>query len=314
MAIPRNYRTSNPIVRDALADIPRAMGTKAGHVAMPDVPIPAEIVTSVSVVEHSLNLDDLRAPGTLAKEVTFEGSTSTEISVIEHAQKSTLDIRDIEAAGVYGVQMMAERASLHRQDIEDAKEFRIATLATTIANYDAAHSNAGDDLSAVGLRGMYAGWANPIKTAGFAPTDMILSPNAVTAFANNAEMQAWFGSKGEGFIDEAVIKAFFRIPGQVIVADYSRILGNGTAPTSFWPASFVLLVSNSQPSISNRVFGATPVVPYGAAFGKGGVITDVRTADLPGVEGLREVGAFQRYRPMGLNFNLAFFSSAVVGF
>jgi hypothetical protein len=69
MAIPREYATSNPLVRDALSRIPLPVGTRGGDFVAPDYPVDAEIVDNVTAAEHALNQDDLRAPDAEAKSV-----------------------------------------------------------------------------------------------------------------------------------------------------------------------------------------------------------------------------------------------------
>jgi hypothetical protein len=141
MAIPREYATSNPLVRDALSRIPLPVGTRGGDFVAPDYPVDAEIVDNVTAAEHALNQDDLRAPDAEAKSVRFEtGSTST-IRLTERALKTTMDARKIEEAGSRGVNLVADRLAMLRDDILDNKENRIATKALTAANYGASHKD-----------------------------------------------------------------------------------------------------------------------------------------------------------------------------
>lgn len=310
MPIPAETATSNPVVRDALQLIPNARGTKVGDIVMPDYSVDAETVDYQTAVEHSLNLDDLRAPDAEAKEVQFgEGALAT-ISVREHAQKSKVDKRKIEQAGARGVDILADRAALHRADIEDVKEYRIAQLSTSSANYGADHKSTGDDFSAAGIRSIIDGGRDAIVDDGyFDAGDLIIGAGTLRAFRVNPDLESWVGERGD--IDEAAIAQYLGV-NRVIVARYRRKIGNGTGVTEFWPLDFALLVSN-RPTLSTRTFGATIVTPYGATFGRNGVLTDVRTADISGTEGLMEVAAYQRYRPVLLNDNLAFLWYGITG-
>lgn len=316
MAIPNAYPTSNRLVRDALAAIPISNGNRIGDFVAPDVTIPAETVDSVVISTHKLDLDDLRAADAQAKQVRFGVGTSESISVVEHALKTTIDARVDENAALSGVNIIAERLALLREDILDAKEYRIAALVLTAANYDADHKDVtGLNFRTLDMQAKVDEWGDKIATeGGFAPDRAMISRSAWLAARQNASFREFAGGSDAGAgANDLTLANFAQFIGvtEVRIGDYKRTLANGAAATQFWTAATFLLF-RSAPTISTRTLAATPVVPYGAAFGSNGQLVDARTAKLDGTEMLTEIGCYHRYKSLLRNSNLGFLVTGIV--
>lgn len=327
MAIPREYATSNPVVRDVLSRIPLPGGSHIGDFVAPDFPVDAEIVDTVTTGEHALNLDDLRAPGTEAKKVRFETGAVGTIRIVERAQKSTLDNRKIEEAGARGVDITAERAALHRQDILDAKEFRTAQLVFAAANFAGAHKDVtGQNFRTADLYKLVSTQQEQLVTDGRFPGNRgAIGRDAWNFARQNAEFNKYCAGPNiktsSRDLSLANFAAYLGLE-EVRIADFRRRLGSvGKALTQFWARDQFLLFCN-QPTVSDRTFAQTPVTPYGPEFsgadqaglaGGGDAVVDVRTALLSGTDGLLEVGAYHRYIVTMFNGNLGFLTTAIVG-
>lgn len=319
MAIPREYASSNPQVRDALTNIPveRQTGTAAGDFVAPDYALDAEAVDVFTDAVHNLDLDDLRAADAEAKAVRFEVGTSASITVVERAKKTRIDSRKIEDAGRYGIQLVAKRAADLRTDILDAKEYRIAALVTTAASFAADHRDVtGLNFRTIDLQTKSDEWAQEIADdGGFAPNRAIIGTTAWRhARANAAFREFAGGSDLNASASDLTLATFAEFLGldEVRIGSYRRRIGNDTTATQFWPVNSFLMFSQND-TISTNTFAATPVVPYGAEFGSNGALVDVRTAELQGTELLTEVGAYHRYRPLLRNASLGFIVTGIVG-
>jgi hypothetical protein len=322
MAIPREYATSNPLVRDELSRRPKPVGTHVGDFVAPDYPVDAEIVDNVQSADHALNLDDLRAPGAEAKVVQFETGTTSTIRLVERAQKSTLDARKIEEAGSRGVDILADRAMLHEQDIMDAKEYRTAQLVFAAANFSGAHKDVtGLNFRTIDIYAKVQTWQEQIITDGQFPANRALIGRDAWNYARqNAEFNKFVaGPSIKGGSRDLTLERFAEYLGleEVRIADFRRRLGSvGASLTQFWARDQFLLFCN-QSTLSDRTFAQTPVATYGPEFGNAGGQTgakvDVRTAIRHGIEGLMEVGAFHRYIVSLFNANLGFLATGIVG-
>jgi hypothetical protein len=318
MAIPREYATSNPLVRDALSRIPLPVGTRGGDFVAPDYPVDAEIVDNVTAAEHALNQDDLRAPDAEAKSVRFEtGSTST-IRLTERALKTTMDARKIEEAGSRGVNLVADRLAMLRDDILDNKENRIATKALTAGNYGASHKDVtGLNFRTIDIYAKVQTWQEAIILDGRFPANRAIIGRDAWNFARqNAEFNKFVaGPSIKGGARDLTLARFAEYLGleEVRLVDYRRKIGSTTASlTQFWTKDTFLLFCN-QPSLSDRTFMSTPVCLYGPEFGSNNASVDARTAELSGTERLLEAGAYHRYSVQLLNANLAFLVTGIVG-
>ncbi|HXG58192.1 MAG TPA: hypothetical protein VNL91_04145 [Thermoanaerobaculia bacterium] len=313
MAIPREYATSNPVVRDALARIPLPTGTRAGDFVAPDYPIDAEIVDTVTVGEHDLNLDDLRAPDAKAKEVRFETGETGTISIVERALKTTMDSRKIEEAGARGVDLVAERLALLRNDIMDAKEYRIAQLVTDAANFAADHKENGTNFRTADLYAeIQAAQEKLIADGNFPAEYAMIGRDAWLAARRNAEFNKFVaGPNIKAGSRDLTLANFAEYLGlrEVRIGDFRRRIGG--VVTQFWPTDSFLLFAR-QATLSNRTFAQVPVCPYGPEQGNAGALVDARTAQLSGTELLTEVGAYHRYKPILLNAKLGYLFTGIV--
>lgn len=318
MAIPREYATSNPVVRDALAQIPLSAGTRVGDFVAPDFPVDAEIVDTVTTAEHALDLDDLRAPDAAAKEVRFETGTVGTVTIVERALKTKMDSRKIEEAGSRGVDLIAQRADLLRTDIIDAKEKRIADLAFAAANFAASHKDVtGLNFRTIDLYNFVSNFQETIISDGRFPANRgLIGRNAWRFARQNAEFNKFVAGPnikaGSNFLTLANFAEYLGLD-EVRIADFRRKIGSTGSLTQFWDLNTFLLFTN-QVTLSDRTFAATPVSPYGEAQGAAqGTLIDVRTEPLPGVERLTEVGVFHRYRSSLRNASLAFLVTGIIG-
>ncbi len=326
MAIPREYATSNPLVRDALARIPLPFGTHVGDFVAPDFPVDAEIVDNVITYEHSLNLDDLRAPDAAAKSIRFETGVISTIRVVERALKTTLDSRKIEEAGFRGVDIVAERLSYLRQDILDAKEYRIAQLVFAAANFGGTHKDVtGLNFRTIDLFKYVNTWQETIIQDGrFAANRALIGRDAWNFARQNSEFNKFVaGPAIKGGARDLTLERFAEYLGleEVRIADFRRKVGVGNALTQFWTRDSFLLFCN-QVTVSDRTFAQTPVVPYGPASNgddpgpnqlSAGALVDARTDLLSGTERLLEIGAYHRYISNLFNANLGFLATGLVG-
>lgn len=320
MAIPREYATSNPVVRDALSVIPldSKYGTRVGDFVAPDFPVDAEQIDVMLEANHSLDLDDLRAADALAKEVRFEQGTSASITVVERAQKSKIDSRKVADAGRYGIDILADRAAIHRADILDGKEYRIASLVLAAANYAASHKDVtGLNFRTIDLMTYVDTWNTAVSDdGGFDLQYAIIGRNAWRfARANAAFREFAGGSDATAGVQDLTLAAFAQYLGlkEVRIGNYKRKIGNATTATQFWTTDSMVIFARNEETLSTNTFAATPVVPYGAEFGANGALVDVRTEDLPGTERMTEIGAYHRYRSLIRNASLGFLVTGIVG-
>jgi hypothetical protein len=324
MAIFKTHGKTNPVVADELAERPYPTGDRAGDFVAPDFPIDAELVDKMTTVEHKLHLDDLRAPGAAAKTIEFEGPPTKEsISVVEHAQKSTLDSREIEDAGKAGITLLTDRAELHRNDVLDVKEYRISAMSTTTGNFPSTHREAGLNFKTENLILRLDDVQEKIKKDGrwgkakfgLMGTRTFRAMRANEGFAKFcASNPGTFGVQESGSRQRNLIAlATYLELDELRVADFSRVLGNDTDPTEFWPTDF-FLVFGREKTTSTRTFAQTVVVPYGTYQDVAeGTLVDVRTDKLSGTDELMEVGAYHRYRTYLLNANQAFLFTEIEG-
>jgi hypothetical protein len=318
MAIPREYATSNPLVRDELSRIPLPIGAHVGDFVAPDFPVDAEIVDNVIAAEHALNLDDLRAPDAPAKQVRFEtGSTST-IRIVERALKTTMDSRKIEEAGSRGVNLIADRLAMLAADIMDAKEYRIAQLAFAAANFAGSHKDVtGLNFRTIDIYAKVETWKEQILTDGrFMPEYGLIGRDAWLAARQNAEFNKFVsGPNIKSGASALTLANFAEYLGlkEVRIADFRRKLGNVSASqTQFWDRQTFLLFAQ-QKTVSDRTFMQTPVCPYGPAQGATqGTLLDARTDNLSGTDRLTEVGAYHRYISSIFNASLGFLATGIV--
>jgi hypothetical protein len=316
MPIPREYATSNPVVRDALAQIPLPQGTRVGDFVAPDYPIDAEIVDTVTTAEHALNLDDLRAPDAQAKEVRFETGSIGTVTIVERALKTKMDSRKIEEAGSRGVNLIAERLDLLRSDILDAKEYRISQLVFAAANYAGTHKDVtGLNFRTIDLFKYVSDWQELIVADGRFPGNRgLIGRKAWNVARQNAEFNKFVaGPSIKGGARDLTLERFAEYLGlqEVRIADFQRKIG--ATQTQFWDANTFLLFCQ-QNTLSDRTLAATPVCAYGEAQGAAqGTLVDVRTEPLPGVERLTEAGVFHRYRNSLRNASLGFIVTGIVG-
>lgn len=336
MPIPREYLTSNPAVRDALALIPQPVGNKIGDFVAPDFPIDAEVVDHVTTAEHALELDDLRAPDAQAKEIRFETGSVGTVSIVERALKTTMDSRKIEEAAKrafnLGVDLVAQRLAYLRQDIMDAKEYRIGQLSFAAANFAAGHKDiTGLNFRTLDLQGWFDDSVQEVllTDGNFAANKIAMGRKVWTGIKKNDVFRKWAGGIATG---AAVAAAESRLTldmfaefiglqsGMVRVGDFRRKIGkNATTRTIFWDEQ-TFLAFYQQDTISDRTFSATPVCPYGPEFsgddaGQGtpaGTLVDARTDMLSGTERLVEAGAYHRYKSFIANASLGFLVTGVV--
>ena len=300
--------TVNLTVRDALALRPFQRGTRIGTDILPDYAITQETASYIVTSEQSLSLDDLRAEGALAKEVVFDPNALATIVTHERMQKSTIDKRRVELDRQVGVDALADRAEFHRTDIEDIKEFRIATLLTTAVNYPVTHRLAGQNFGAAGIKTLIdTGRDLVLNDGGHDLTGMEVGISAWRRLQVNPDIIAFAGTTR---ITPEIVAEYFELP-VVKIGRFSRRLANTAVQAAFWPVDTAVLYS-VQKSLSNRTLGVNAVVPYGADFNRAGVITDVRTSEITGVEGLVEVAACQRYQPVITNQNLGYIFTGIV--
>lgn len=318
MAIPREYKNSNPLVRDELARIPLPTGTRVGDFVAPDYPIDAETVDNVVPAEHKLNLDDLRAPDAPANNVRFETGSITTISIVERALKTTMDSRKIEEAGDRGVDIVAERLRYLRDDIMDAKEYRIAQKVLAPANFGATHKDTtGLNFRTIDLFKYVSDWQEKVVADGRYPANRAVIGREAWNFARqNAEFMKFVaGPTIKAGARDLTLEKFAEYLGldEVRIGDFQRVIGNGSTPTQFWTKNTFLLFCH-QPTVSDRTFAATPVCPYGQ-YQKAaeGTLVDARVAELPGTEELTEAGAYHRYITSIRNANLGFLVTGIVG-
>jgi len=326
MAIQKTHANSNPVVADEVARRPYLRGNQVGDFVAPDFPIDAELVDKVTTVEHKLNLDDVRAPGAEFKKVDFEGPGSKEaISVVERGQKSTLDSREIEDAGKAGIQLLADRAQMHRDDVLDAKEYRISQISTTTGNFGTNHKDTSAvNFATVDLIKTFDTAQEYIVTEGRfgRATKGVIGRKALRAarlnqkfadFCRNMPGLRGVSESGGQSRTLAALAEYLELD-EIRLADFNRVLGDDTTPTDFWPSDFFLLFG-SNPTVSDRTFASTVVVPYGQYQEVAeGTLVDVRVKKLPNVEELTEVSACERYRHYLLNANMAFIWTGIVGF
>lgn len=314
MAIPNEYLTSNPLVRDALAAIPIAQGTKTGDFVAPDFPADAETVDMVFQAQHSLNLDDLRAPDAEAKEIRFETAGIGTVSVVERAFKTKIDSRKLDEAGRRGVDLLAQRGVLMRDDIFDAKEYRIAQMVMTAASYPASHKDqTGINWRTADLVALRDTWNDQVIADGNQPLAYaILGRLAWRGIRKNPQFRefaagsALYAASAKNMTLQAL--ADFLDLTEIRVGNYSRRLASGgaaAAVTQFWDPNSALFFAR-QATLSNRTLAQTMVVPYGANQRSNGETVDVRTEPLPGTERRTEVGVYHRYRTFLRNANLGF--------
>ncbi|MFZ2492523.1 MAG: major capsid protein [Thermoanaerobaculia bacterium] len=315
MAIPREYATSNPQVRDALAMIPLPAGVRIGDFVAPDYPVEAEVVDSVVVGEHKLDLDDLRAPDAEAKSVRFETGSSSTISIVERALKTTMDSRKIEEAGARGVDLIAQRLDMLRADIMDAKEYRIAQAVLAAASYGATHKVAATNFRTADLYSTFEAAQEVIVADGNYPAEYALfGRTAWKHMRTNAEFNKFVaGPTIKSGARDLTLERAAEYLGlkEVRVGDFRRNIG-GTV-TQFWTTDSVLLFSR-QATVSTRTLAVTPVCPYGQYQNVAeGTLVDARTSKLSGTDELLEVGAYHRYISLLRNANLGFLWTGVVG-
>jgi hypothetical protein len=316
MAIPREYATSNPLVRDALAKIPLPIGKRAGDFVAPDFSVDSEIVDSVVIVDHVLNTDDLRAADAEAKAIRFETGSTVTLSVNEHALKTTIDSRKIEEAQSRGSDVVAERLAMLRNDILDNKELAIATKFETAANYAAGHKVNALNFRTVDLFATIDVQRDTIVAdGGVQPQFAVIGMTAWRGARQNVAFNTFVSGvkdkqAGSNMLTLAAFAEYLGL-SEVRLGDFRRKVGNGTTATQFWPVDQFLLFAQ-QATMSNRTLGQTMVVPYGGAPGQGqGALVDARTAPPQGTELITEIGCYHRYLVAGLNFNLGFLSTAI---
>jgi hypothetical protein len=325
MSIPQEYETSNPLVRDELAKRPYDMGDRGGDFVAPDFAVDVEKVSTITPYDHKLSLDTLRAADAAAKSIRFgTGSTST-LSVVEHAQKSTTDSRKVEEAGkrdpFIATNLLTDIAEFHRNDILDGKEYRIASAVTSSANFDASHHDAAVNFKTANLIDLMDAAQIVIKkdgrfgrakkaTLGY-KTFRIIRNN--TGFINFcASSPAGMGVLTSGGRQRTLqALADYLELDEIRLVDFERVLVGDTDPTEFWPNDHFLLFGVEN-SVSNKTFAQTIVCPYGQYQGvANGTLVDVRTAELPGTDRMTEVGAYHRYQPYILNAERAFLWTAI---
>ena len=314
MAIPREYGTSNPVVRDALALIPPPTGTRLGDFIAPDFPIDAETVDTVSMAVHELNLDDLRAADAEAKSVRFEVGAEDTVSVVERALKTTMDSRKIEEAGKAGVDIIVQRLDLLRTDIIDAKEYRIVEMATTQANFAGDHYASATNFRTVDLFSTVEAMQDKLVADGNYPGEYaVIDRYAWGAARLNSGFNQFVAGPNikAGARDLTLAKlAEYLGLAEVRIGDFRRKIAG--AVKQFWPVGSFLLFAR-QVTLSDRTFAQTAVCPYGQYQGAAqGTLVDARTSKLPGTEELVEVGAYHRYRTIELNQGLGFLTLNIV--
>jgi hypothetical protein len=316
MPIPREYATSNPEVREELARIPIGGGTHVGEFVAPDFPIDAEVVDTVSMADHKLNLDDMRSEDAPAKTIRFEEGDTDTISIVERALKTTIGSRKIEEAGKRGVNLVADRLALLRDDILDAKEYRRAQLVMTAANYGGTHkANAKNFRTASLISEVDAAKDVIIDDGHFEPRFGLIGRAAWRAVRRNAEFREFAGgSDQKAGASDLTLKALaeFLDLDEIVKASFYRIIGNDAAPTQFWTTDS-FLVFHKQKTLSSRTLAQTAVCPYGKYQNIAeGTLVDARTEPLPGTDRLTEAGAYHRYKVLGCNFDLGFLFTGIV--
>lgn len=311
MSIPREYATSNPIVRDALALIPPPRGTRAGDFVAPDFRVDAEVVDVLTVAAHDLNLDDARAADAMAKAVQFETGSTAAITVTEHALTNTMDSRKIEEAAnrdpAIAVNLVTERLSLLRDDILDVKEYLIAQLTMGTSTYAGDHqTNAVNWRTADLFSTIEAAQEFLVSDGDYPGTRLLLGKTAWAGARLNAEFGKFVaGPTIKPGASELTLARFAEYLGldEVRVADFRRKIAG--VSTQFWPVTSALLFAENA-TLSNRTLAQTPVCPYGPEQGNSGALVDARTAAVGGTALLTEVGAYHRYRPLIRNASLGF--------
>jgi hypothetical protein len=323
----QEYETSNPLVRDELAKRPYDMGSRGGDFVAPDFPVEVEKVSTIVPYEHKLSLDTLRAAGSPAKMIRFgKGSTGT-LTVVEHAQRSTTDSREIEAAAkrdpFVATSLITDVAEFHRNDILDGKEYRIASAVTDPDNFDPTHTADGINFRTANLIDLMDGAQDLIKTDGrFGRARRATIGRKTLRHVRKNEGFAKFCASNPGLtgVSESgsmqrnliALAAYLELE-EIRLVDFSRVLEGDTNPTDFWPDDHFLLFGN-EATLSTKTFAQTMVVPYGQYQGVAeGTLVDVRVEELPGTTRLTEVGAFHRYQAYIMNANRAYLWTNVVG-
>ncbi len=318
MPIPREYATSNPVVRDRLSGMAFQVGTRIGDFVAPEYLIDAEAVDSVTTATHNLDLDDLRAADAEAKEVRFGQGASESLTVVERARKTKMDSRKIEDAGKNGVQLIADRAATLREDHIDAQEYRVGALVTAAANFSAGHKDVtGLNFRTLDLQAYADTWRAAIADdGGFEPEFAEIGDLALRYAKQNSAFREFAGGSDAGAsaadLSLANLAEFMGLR-EIRRGKYSRKIGNDTTATQFWPTNSFLMFAKND-TITTNTFATTLVVPYGQYQRAAGAPTlDVRTENLPGTERLTEVGVYKRYRTLIRNANLGFLVTGIVG-
>ncbi len=291
---------SNPLVSQALNLIPISQAPlMVGEFLFPGLEIPVSNVrfrTYDLGQASALVLDTLRALDAKAKEIRTETSLD-EVGVDEYMLKTIIDELKLREARSLATDYAAEQVAVIRELMVLAKEYRLAAIAITPANYDVGHKVAAFDFAAAGLYDEFTDANDVIAGSIGRPANSILFGRA-----------AWRKVK----TNQEVIDAYSSPAGgrpritPDLVADYLEVdevrIGLGGYRTEdgvfkpFWDDVAVMTYSErTAPLLNNMSYGYNIYMSYD------GILFDVRNSGPQGVERLYEYGCAERYRPAMIN-------------
>ena len=306
----QEFVSANPAVRRELSRIPTNEALYIGNIVLPYALAPSERFDYFTAENYEIILDDLRAPGALAKIVELDGPGKNSGTLNEHMLKLVVDQRDIDEAVKHsdelgGQSLIATKLARLRRIILDLEEYRKGALAFNSANYGGTHKASNVDFGATGVFG-YVDAAREVIFTDFGKMPRVLALGTITfrVLKSNPDIVGRYQRYGQdkGPINEATLADFFEVDQVVVGRAAAKIAG---VATRFWTEDSALLAASDTPAtatIDDQAFGVTAYLPYGPE----GAQVDVRTDGPKGVERIVEAACAKRYRPMLLNTNGAY--------
>lgn len=300
----QEFATANPLVRRALNRIPTNEKLYIGQFVLPFAKAPSERFDYLTAESYEIVLDDLRAPGALAKIIELDGPGKNSGSLNEHMLKTVVDQRDIDEAAKHGdelggVTFIAYKLARLRRIILDVEEYRKGALAFNPANYAAAHKASNVDFKATGIFAKFDAAREVIlDDFGKPPRVFALGTISYRLLRENPDIVNRYQRNGNDKpISLEQLADFFEVEQVVVGRAAAKIAG---VATKFWTQDTALLCSADAPGTANiddQCYGVTAHLPYGAEDSD----VDARTDGPKGVERIVEAATAKRYRPMLMN-------------
>lgn len=302
---------SNPLISAALNLIPISQADlMVGSFLFPNLEIPVSNVrfrTYDLGQASALVLDTLRALDAKAKEIRTTTSLD-EVTVDEFMLKTLVDELKIREAATLGIDYTAEQISVIRELMVLAKEYRLASIAISAANYGVNNKSAATfDFAAAGIYDAFMEAHNVIAGAVGRPANGILFGRAAwRKVKKNTELIAAYTSPAGGRprVTPELVADYLEVPQVAVGLGGYRTEDKVFHP--FWDDVAVMTYSERDaPMLNNMSFGYNVMMTYN------GIPFDVRMSDPQGVERLIEAGCAERYRPVQLQQDAGFlFQSA----